>query len=62
MTDQGSPSVIQHVVSVESLFLLLHDIKKCRDDSVASKRVIMRTDQPTKCFVPLQKLRVRLAP
>ena len=22
----------------------------------------MRTEQPTKCFVPLQKLRVRLAP
>ena len=31
-----------------------------RDDSLTSKRVIMRTEQPTKCFIPLQKLKVRL--
>ena len=30
------------------------------DGSLTSKRVIMRTEQPTKVFVPLQKLRVRL--
>ena len=30
------------------------------DNSLTSKRVIMRIEQPTKCFVPLQKLRVRL--
>ena len=31
-----------------------------RDDSLTSKRVIMQTKQPAKCFVSLQKLRVRL--
>ena len=29
-------------------------------DSLTSQRVIMRYQQPTKCFVPLQKLRVTL--
>ena len=33
-----------------------------RDDSLTSKGVSMRTEQPTKCFAPLQKLRVRSAP
>ena len=31
-------------------------------DSLTSKRVIMRTERPIKCFVPLLKQRVRLAP
>ena len=30
------------------------------DDSLTSKRVIMLTGQPTKCFVQIQKLGVRL--
>ena len=58
----GSPgisaTVTQHGVSVESLSLLLRSIK-CdlfvyRDDSMTSQRVIMRKEEPTKCFVPLQ--------
>ena len=57
-TDQGSPSVMQHVESVESSSLLLHrfgrDLCVYRDDSLTSLRVIMRNEQPTKCFVPLQ--------
>ena len=32
------------------------------DDSLISKSVNMRTEKPTKCFVPFQKLRARLAP
>ena len=64
LADQRSPSVVQHVVSVESSALLLHSIKRdlfvYSDDSLTGKKVIMRTKQPTKCFVPLQKLRVRL--
>ena len=39
MTDQGSPSVMQHIVSVEFSSLLLHIIEAClcfyRDDSLA---------------------------
>ena len=35
------------------------DLSVYRDDSLKSQRVIMRTEQQTKCFVPLQKLRVR---
>ena len=31
-------------------------------DSLTSKRVIMQTEQPTKCLVPLQKGRARLGP
>ena len=31
-----------------------------RDDSLPRYGTIMRTEQPTKCFEPLQKLRVRL--
>ena len=53
---------MQHVVSVESWSLLLRSIGRdlfvYRDDSLTSKRVIMRTEQPTKYVVPLQKLRV----
>ena len=40
--------------------VLKRDLFDYRDDSLTSKRVIMRAEQPTKCFVPLQKLRVRL--
>ena len=42
--------------------VLNRDLFVYRDDSLSSQRVIMRTEQPTKCFVPLQKLRARLAP
>ena len=63
----GSPwiaNVTQHVVSVESSSLLFHSIKSCLfvycDDSLTSKSVIMRTEQPTKCFVPLQVGSVKL--
>ena len=46
--------------------MLLHSINRDlfvnRDDSLMSERVIMRTEQPTKCFVPLQTLRVRGGP
>ena len=46
-----------------SFFIVLRrDLCVYRDDLLTSKRVIMRTEQPTKCFVPFQKLRVRLAP
>ena len=31
------------------------------NDSLTSKMLIMRTEQPTKCFVPLKKLMVRLS-
>ena len=42
-------------------FMLLRcDLCVYRDDSLTSYRVIMRTEQPTKCFVPLQGPRVRL--
>ena len=40
--------------------VLKRDLFVYHDDSLTSKRVIMRTEQPTKCFVPLQKLRVWL--
>ena len=73
LADQASPSVTQHVVSAESSSLLLHSIEACcfivlkrdlfvyRDDSTTSEKVIMLTEKTTKCFVPLQKLRARLA-
>ena len=38
------------------------DICVHRTDSLNSERVIVRTEQPTKCFVPLQKLRARIVP
>ena len=44
-------------------FIVLNrDLFVYRDDSLTSQRVIMRTEQPNKCFVPLQKLRARFAP
>ena len=55
---QGSPTVTQHVVSIESSFSLLyikHDLFVNRG-LLTSKGVIMRTEQQTKCFVPFQKL------
>ena len=42
--------------------VLRRDVFVCRDDSSMSERVIMRTEQSTKWFLPLQKLRARLAP
>ena len=57
LEDQGSPSVTQYVVSVGSSSLLLIvlklDLFVYRDDSLTSYRVIMRTEQPTKYFVPI---------
>ena len=47
LTDQGPPSVMQHIVSVESSSLLLHSLYVYRDGSLMSKRVIMRTEKPT---------------
>ena len=41
--------------------LLKFDSFVYRDNSLTSKRVIMRSEKTTKCFVPLQKLRARLA-
>ena len=38
------------------------DLFVYRDDSLTRWTVIMRTEQPIKCFVPLQQLRARLAP
>ena len=35
--------------------VLKRDLFVYRDDSLTSERVIMRTEQPTKCFIPLQK-------
>ena len=32
------------------------------DDSLTSQRLTSRTEQLTKCFEPLRKLRVRLGP
>ena len=59
-------------LSRSSLYLLSHRIcfsmvLKCdvcvyRDDSLPSRRIFMRTKQPTKCFVPLQKLSLKLGP
>ena len=47
--------------SVESSSLLLHSIKLHRGDTfIHPLEGYMRTEQPTKCFVPLQKLRVKL--
>ena len=58
--------VTQQVVSVEfsfGFFIVLNsELFVNRDDSLTSLMVIMRTKQPTKCFVPLQKLRVRMSP
>ena len=42
--------------------VLNHDLFVSRDDSLTSKKVFMRTKQPTKCFEPLPKLRARLEP
>ena len=54
------------IVFIKSSSSLLHSIKRdlfiYHDDSLTSQRVIMQTEQPTKCFVSLQKLRVRLGP
>ena len=52
---QLSPRLCFFIVLKRDLFIY-------RDDSLTSKRVIMRTEQPTKGFVPLQKLRARLSP
>ena len=56
---------MSHSVSVKSSSLLLHSIKRelfvNSDNSLTGQRV-MRTEQPTRCFVPLQKQRARLAP
>ena len=42
-------------------FIVLNrDLFVYPDDSLTSQRVIMQTEQPTKCFVPLQKLRARI--
>ena len=42
-------------------FLVLNrDLYVYRDDSLTSKKVIMRTEQPPKCFEPFQILRARL--
>ena len=38
------------------------DLFVYHDDSLTSYMAIRRTEEPTKCFVPLQKLWVRLAP
>ena len=43
-----------------SFIVLERDLFVYRDYSLTTKRVIMRTEQPTKCFY--QKLRARLAP
>ena len=55
---------MQHDVSVEASSLLLHSINRNlfvnRDDSLTLKIIIMRTEHANKCFVPHQKLRVRL--
>ena len=52
LTDKGSPSVMQHILSVESLSLLLHSyltyLSVDREDSLTSYRNVMRTEQPTK--------------
>ena len=42
--------------------VLRRDLCVYHDDSLTSYRVIMPTEQPTECFVPLRKLRVRLGP
>ena len=42
--------------------VIKRDLFVYRDDSLTSTRVIIRTERPTKCFIPLQKLRARLAP
>ena len=44
------------------IIVLKRDLFVFRDDSLKSQRVIMRTEPPTKYFVPLQKLRMRLGP
>ena len=40
--------------------VLKRDLFVYRDESLTSKRAVMRTEQPTKYVVPLQKLRMRL--
>ena len=42
--------------------VLKHDLFVNSDDLLTNWRVFMQTEQPTKCFVPLQKLRARSAP
>ena len=50
-----------HIESVESssffFIVLRRELCVYHEDSLTSKRVIMRTELLTKCFVPLQKLR-----
>ena len=50
----------------ESWFLIhqdvYHDLFFVLDDSLTSKRFATRTEELTKCYEPLQKLRVRLWP
>ena len=50
-----SPRLCFFLVLKRALFVYI-------DDVLTSYRVIMRTEQPTKCFVPLQRLRAMLAP
>ena len=40
--------------------VLSHDLFVNRDGSLASQKFVMRTEQQTKCFEPLRKLRSRL--
>ena len=63
LTSQESQCAKQHIVSGESL-ILLHYILLNRDlfVSLTTKRGIMRTEKKTtKCFEPLQNLRVKMA-
>ena len=53
-----------YLLSPRLLFFIVlqRDLFVYSDDSLTIKRVIMRTKQPTKCFVPLQIQRARFAP
>ena len=47
-------------VSLFFFIVLKRDLFVYRDDSLTSMRVIMLSEQPIQCCVPLQKLRARL--
>ena len=54
--------IVSFVLSARLCFFTLinRDVFCNRGDSLTSFRVIMRTEQPTKCFVPLQELGLML--
>ena len=57
----GSPG-ISNCPCLCYFIVLKPDLFIHHDDSFMSKRVIMQTEQPTECFVSLEKLRMRLGP